>query len=285
MSSYLLLNGETIEADQAGLPVDDGGFLHGAGLFETIRAYHGAPFLYDKHIERMLNSAKVLDLPITAEMLPSRDDVIALAAKNDLQDARVRLTVSAGSLRADPEGKPTPTVLLTAAAMPPYPAELYDKGMTVLVSSYRQSRYDPLCGHKTTAHFARLCALRTAQQQGCGEAIWFTTDNLLAEGSISNVFVVKDSAVKTPPVDTPVLPGVTRAAVLDLAKTAGHNTQEIPMTIKDLLEADEVFLTNAGFEVVPVVRVERKPIADERPGAVTQALHEAYRARVQPGQD
>jgi branched-chain amino acid aminotransferase len=282
MSQYVLLNGETVEAGRGGVSVDDGGLLHGAGLFETIRAYQGVPFRYEQHLERMLRSAKTLDLPITADILPGRDEVCALAAKNALLSARVRLTVTAGPLSAAAgDDGPQPTVLLTAAAMPPYPPELYTEGMTVLISAYRQSRYDPLCGHKTTAYFARLCALREAQRQDCAEALWFTTENLLAEGSISNVFVVKDQKVKTPPVDTPVLPGVTRAAALELARDANIITQELPLTLADLLEADEVFVTNAGFEVVPVVRVERKPIADEKPGVVSQALLERYRAAVE----
>ncbi len=278
MSQYVLLNGRMMDADEASVSVHDSGFLHGAGLFETLRAYERTPFRYVQHLDRLLASAKALNLPVDAEMLPTLTDARRVIAENNLTDARVRLTVTAGPLRLDAlDAQPEPTVLLTAVPIKPYPPEFYAEGMTVMISDYRQSGSDPLCGHKATAYFARLCALREAQKKGCAEALWFTVANLLAEGSISNVFLVKDNVLRTPPLDTPVLPGITRAAVLELAREAGHKTEEIPLTINDLLDADEVFVTNSGFEVVPVVRVERRKIADEQPGPMTKRLLEGYR--------
>ena len=109
-----------------------------------------------------------------------------------------------------------------------------------------------------------------------GEALWFTPDGFLAEGSISNVFFVKDGALRTPPPETPVLPGVTRALVLELARMCELPIEENPCTLKELFEADEAFLTNAIMELMPVTRVERRAIADEKPGPVTGRLRAAY---------
>ena len=281
MSQRVWLNGQPCPADDATVSIYDGGFLHGAGLFETMRAYNGVPFRYESHIDRLLASASKLALPIAAENLPSIDQARELITKNGLTDARLRLTVTTGSLRpgAD-DAPPALSVLLTAVPLSPYPAEFYAKGVTALISEHRQTRHDPLCGHKSTAFFARLLALREAQRRGCLEAVWFTTENHLAEGCISNVFIVKDNVLKTPPTDTPVLPGITRAVVLDLARQADHEVAETALTVDDLLDADEVFVTNSGFELVPVVHIERRPIGREKPGPLTTELLDRYRAEV-----
>ena len=118
--------------------------------------------------------------------------------------------------------------------------------------------------------------LRDAQERHCGEAIWFTPENALAEGSISNVFLVRENRLLTPPLDTPVLPGITRALVLQLAESLQIPAEEKACTIDDLLDAEEVFLTNAIMEVMPVTRVEKKAIAEEKVGLITRRLNEAY---------
>ena len=103
----------------------------------------------------------------------------------------------------------------------------------------------------------------------------------MAEGSISNVFIVKGGVVKTPPLDTPVLPGVTRAAVLGVGREQDIELQETSLNIDDLLDADEVFVTNSGMEVMPVIRVEQRDIGDGKPGPVTRDLIKLYRELVE----
>jgi branched-subunit amino acid aminotransferase/4-amino-4-deoxychorismate lyase len=145
-----------------------------------------------------------------------------------------------------------------------------------LVSPFRQNPHEPTTGHKTTSYFARLAGLRYAHQRQAFESLWLTPEGYLAEGSISNVFLWLNEQLVTPPLDTPVLPGIARADVLDLAGQLGMQTAERKLTIDDLLDADEVMLTNSLAEVVPVVRIERKPIGSEKPGPVFEELHEAY---------
>lgn len=282
---YVYLNDRLVEAGEARVSVFDAGLLHGVGLFETMRAYNGVVFRLGDHLERLRSSAGKLGLTVPEDTGPWREAVGRLLEANGLQEARVRLTVTPGAAGLLDEqgqvGRQAVTVLITAGAMAAYPAEWYGRGMTVLVSGYRQSRQDPLCGHKTTSYFSRLIALREAQMAGCGEALWFTTENLLAEGCISNVFVVKAGVVRTPPVDTPVLAGITRKVVMELAAAEGIELEERALTIDDLLGAEEVFLTNSVMELMPVCRIERHAVGDERPGAVTMRLAEAYRRAVE----
>ena len=215
--------------------------------------------------------------PIRREELPSRVDFLDLLERNELPVARVRVTVSAGSMQGDPEAEARPlTVCVTAAPLAPPPEVVYENGVQVVITKHRVSPSDPMAGHKTIAYLPRLLGLREAQRAGCMEALWFTTSKYLAEGSISNVFVVHHGVLKTPPLDTPVLPGVARGAVLELAHQAGIEAEECPLSIDDLLDAEEVFLTNVIMQVMPVVRVEKHDIGDHRVGPQTRQLSKLF---------
>ncbi len=275
------LNGAFLPVADAGVGLNDGGWLHGAGLFETMRAENGRIFRLESHMERLLHSTGKLLRPVGRHQLPSEEDFRTLLERNGLKAARVRMTVSAGPMQMTPtDDEGGLTVGVTAMKLASYPASLYDTGINVIVCRFRQSSSDPLAGHKTTCYLPRLLALRAAQQARCTEAIWFTTDNQLAEGSISNVFLVGKGVLKTPPLDTPVLPGVTRGLVLDIAGREGIKTEETALTIDDLLDADEAFLTNTMMQIMPVIRVERHTIGAGRAGPVARRLREEYRKLV-----
>lgn len=272
---HVYLNDRLVDASQALVSVFNPAVSHGVGLFETVRAYGGKVFRLEAHLQRMRASAVALDMPVAAAIERVPEAIATLLAAEGLSDARIRFTVTPPGAH---EGQEQPTLFVTAGPVGGYPPELYAKGMTVCVlTAWRQSRSDPLAGHKTICYFPKLLGLREAQARQCGEALWFTPENLLAEGCVSSVFVVKSGQVRTPPLDTPVLPGVTRAAVLEVAGAAGIDATETPCTINDLLDADEVFLTNAIMEVMPVTHVERRPIGNEQPGGITRRLAEAYR--------
>ncbi len=274
MGAKVYLNGDLIDATRAFVHISNPSFLRGVGLFETLRSYHGRPLRLEQHIERMKTSAAALKMPIGDALDCIPEAIRAVLEANKLSDARIRFTITPPDTQ-DESGRPV--ILVTAEPATGYGPELYEKGMTVRVcTDYRQSAHDPLAGHKTTSYFSRLIALRDAQEHKCAEALWFTPQNHLAEGSISNIFLVKGGRLRTPPLDTPVLPGVTRASVLELAQEHDIPTDESPSDINDLLDADEVFLTNAVMQIMPVTHIERKPIADEKPGPITQQLAAAY---------
>lgn len=277
MSKIVYLNRELVPLEQATISVFNGGWLHGAGLFETMHAHQGRVFRLDQHLDRLCASTAKLLAPIDRGTLPSHDAFARLLRENNLTDARVRLTVSAGDmLEAVQSRDATLTICATASPLAAYPKELYETGMTVLISKYRQSRDDPLTGHKTTNYLSRLIALNEARRARCDEALWFTADNHLAEASISNVFVVKSGVVRTPPLDTPVLPGIARAVVLEICEQSGIETAQDAMTVDDLLDADEIFLTNSIMRIMPVKCVEKQQIGSHQPGPVTLGLIEQY---------
>lgn len=279
MKDIVWFNGQFVSAAEASVSIFDGGLLHGAGLFETMRAENGVVFRLEHHLQRIRRSALRLLSPLPDESLPRAMDFANLLTHNNMSSARVRLTITAGPIRGDQEIA-SPTMLITASPLTGYPQEMHEHGITVAVCSFRTSPADPLGGHKTTSYFPRLLGLREAQQSRCTEAIWFTTSKHLAEGCISNVFVVRDGVLKTPPLDTPVLPGIARGLVLELASALSLKAEETPMGIDDLLDADEVFLTNSMMQVMPVVRVEKHAIKDARAGEMTRRIHGLYRETV-----
>ena len=158
----------------------------------------------------------------------------------------------------------------------------FTEGVSVVVTPLKQWLGDPTYGHKTGCYFPRILARREAQQKGANEALWFTAENRLAEGCFTNVFLVKDGTLRTPPWDTPVLPGVTREAVLELAgKLEIPCNDEGELLINDMLAAEEIFLTASTMGVLPVVRVERHTVGDGTVGGVTKRLMDAYWELVQ----
>ncbi len=278
MARYVWLNGQLVDAEQARVTVFDAALQHGVGLFETLRVYHGVPFLLSAHLARLSMSAQQLGVLPGDHTQPIRQAVHDVLDANDLKEARLRITLTAGPLGQAPDEQPTPAVLVVATDRPDYPPEFYKVGMTVCISGHRQSADDPLAGHKTICYFARLLALRQAQANDCQEAIWLNAEGKLAEACTSNLFVVKDGVLKTPPRSTPVLPGVTRAAVIELAKCLQIPVpvEETPLDPQELLDADEAFLTNAVMGVMPLCRVERQEVGTGQPGELTRQLHEAY---------
>ncbi len=266
------LNGEILDSVDAKISADDSGLLYGSGLFETMRADGGKVFAIDDHLERLFASADAIGINNPYNKKYMTEAIYQTLKANELDDARLRLTLTGGPMT---EGqKPEPTLLITATKLQPYPAEYYQKGATAIITDARQNITDPLCGHKTTNFFARLIVLQEARKKSAAEALWFTMDNLLAEGCISNVFLVKDSVVYTPKAGTPVLPGIMRKTVCKIAGAEGIELIEKDLVISDLLGADEVFLTNVIMRILPIVLVEAHVVGDGKPGAVTKKLKE-----------
>jgi len=283
------LNSAWIDEADAQVSIRDTGFLHAAGVFTTMRGFQGRIFAAQRHLERIRRSCDALFIPLQQTDAELKDVFQKILEKNNLIDARLRLTVTRGAARQDPlHGlRLSPTTLLTAAALEPYPEQYYERGMTVVVlDEQKLNPMDMQAGHKTLNYFSRLAALHEAGRRSAGEALWFDVHNQLQSGCISNVFVVKNERLLTPPTTaeagkrTCVLPGVTRAVVLELAAAAGIGAGREAININQLLDADEVFLTNSIMQVMPVCRIERKAIGDDRPGPITLRLAEALRGQI-----
>jgi branched-chain amino acid aminotransferase len=283
MADKIFLNDKLVDTEAAGISVGDSGFLYGAGLFETMRAYNGIVFRLDDHLDRLLTSAKTLFIEHSYNKEYLTEAVYKALEANNLTDARIRLTLSAGAI-PQAQAKPNPTLLITATKLQPYPAEYYKKGVLVVLCPTRQNTSDPACGHKTTSYLSRMLALKQAHEKKAAEALWFTIDGRLAEGCISNVFLVKDSKIFTPTTNTPVLPGIARKTVCEMA-IAGPSTSlrtgkieliEKDLSIDDLLGTDEVFITNVIMQVMPVVGIEKHTVGEGKPGAITKKIQDYY---------
>jgi len=273
MAQKVFLNKEIIDSSQASVSCSDGGFLYGAGLFETMRASNGVVFALDSHLDRLFTSAEKLRINLRRDKKFIADAIYQTLNANELKEARIRLTATSGAINAE---QPEPTLLVTAVNFEAYPKEYYDKGIMVVLNSYRQNPADVLSGHKTTSYFSRISALGIAHQRRAAEAIWFTVDGRLAEGCVSNVFIVKDSVLYTPSVKAGILPGIARKTVLELASKNSIKAEEAELTIDDLLVADEVFITNVIMQVLPVIAIESHNVGNAKPGALTKRISSLY---------
>lgn len=283
------LHGEFIEHDKASVSVFDAGFQHGVGLFETMLARNGRLFRPHKHMERLLGSAKTLLLTDRLHAGPLAEAAQLTVEKNNLEQARVRMTITGGNLNllnGSSEDRPDPTILIVAQPPTPYPDEFFQHGTLVVAADGRENPFHPMAGHKTVNYWPRIRALQMeAGRRGAAEVLWFTVTNHLAGGSVSNVFLVKDGELITPiargeeqegMAPSPVLPGITRAAIFELAAEDNLTIHRRMIDAETLLNADEVFLTNSSWGVLPVVGVEDNKISDGRVGDVTLQMREAW---------
>jgi branched-chain amino acid aminotransferase len=271
----VFLNDRLVDVDKACISVTDSGFLYGAGLFETMRSCDGVVFALPDHLDRLFFSAGALAVNNPYDRTYMTEAIYKVLRANKLTDARLRLTLSNGPM-SEPEEQRRATLLVTATKFVAYPAEYYRIGVLVVLSPFRQNPGEPTYGHKTTSYFPRLLALKWAHQKGAAEALWFTVDNRLAEGCISNVFLVKNSVLYTPPIRTPVLAGVARKTVCQIALNDSMGLVEKDLYISDCLDADEVFLTNVIMQVMPVNRIERHTVGGGKVGPVTKTLQKSF---------
>ncbi|HUD73241.1 MAG TPA: aminotransferase class IV [Dongiaceae bacterium] len=279
----VLVNGRPLPEAEASIPIDDRGFLFGDALFESMRAYGGVVFRLDRHLERLAQGAAIAGFEAMPGAALLAREVATVLAVNELRDARVRLTMTRGRGRPGDyvgvAGPPNRVVQATAFTGPD-PARQRD-GVAVSVAARRAvpaASLDPSI--KTTSRMVSVLARREAAAVGAFEAILLDLDDRVTEGTASNLFVVERGALVTPPVGGTALPGVTRAAVMEAAVEAGIAAGEAPITLGRLLGADEVFLTNSSWEVMPVVRVDAAVVGEGRPGPVSGRLLERYRALV-----
>jgi len=290
----IYLNGQFHPPGEARVSVEDAGFQHAVGLFETFAAYHGRAFRLDQHLARLEASAIALGLVRELDKTALRDAVEQTIAHNRIDRARLRLTYTAGevSMRRDAPGRaePTPTVAIVPSPPTQYDPAYFEHGVQVVLYNQSANPFDPVAGHKTLAYWARLRSLRQAAGVGAAEAVWLSVTNHLTSGAVSNLFLVRDGALLTPiargeelesALPAPVLPGITRAAIIELAEAEGITVTRQMISAEDLLGAEEAFLTNSGWGVLPVTRVEKAKIADGRVGPMTTGLREALNGLIE----
>ena len=312
MAEIIYLNGHLLPRSKARLSPFDHGFLYGYGLFETMRAYRGDIFRLDRHLSRLYRSAEALGLArgvIASPSLPLRvTKGVSLRAKrsnltslrinsakqsleaacretleaNRLKEARVRLTVSAGEgdIIPDPSSCSAPTVLVTARSFTPPGAEEYERGFKATLSSLRRDSQSPLSRLKSTSYLANVLARREARAAGGDEGIVLNEKGCLAEGSTSNIFLVSQGVLVTPSLESGILPGITREAVLEIARCLNIAAAEREVGLAELTQAEEAFVTSSLLEIMPLTSFDGKAIGAGKPGGLTRKLMAAYKKLV-----
>lgn len=283
MESTVYLNGSLVPLSQARISPMDYGFLYGYGVYETMRAYRGRVFRLGRHLARMEHSAGALGIDI--EDRPGMEKAVCDTIRaNRLTEARVRVSVSGGEEKLVPGVAPAgdPTVFITAIEYQPPSEEVYRRGFSATFSTVHRSPKCHTSRMKSLSSLDLLLARREAAAFNVDHAILLNDDDLVAEGSSTNVFYARDGRLFTPAEHCGILPGVTRAVVLkELAPSLGVVAQELDVALADLLEADEAFLTNSMIEIMPLTMVSGRDIGSGRPGALTRRLMQAYKSLVE----
>lgn len=315
-----MINGRVVEGAEQIVSAFDAGLQHGVGLFETLSAgvRGGRPWALhlEEHVERLAGSARELGLSETVREAGLASMVEKAVLHAGLDRARVRVTLTGGDLnmltaQADPT-KPRriqPTIIVHVQAATPYPDDMFERGVAVVLADLRVNPLDPAAGHKTINYWSRLRELQRAAGQRAAEALIFQVTNHLAGGCVSNCILVRrqDQRIElvTPiargeeqdvageagresqgaVLPSPVLPGVTRGWVIDQAEARGYNMFRRMISVDEVLKADEVLLTNSSWGVLPVVKVEAEAIGDGVVGPIGKELRRAWQEAIEEASD
>jgi branched-chain amino acid aminotransferase len=273
------INGKLFDKNEAKVSVYDHGLLYGDGVFEGIRVYSGKVFRLREHIDRLYESARHiwLEIPLRRDqMIKAVEDTVRV---NDKRDGYIRLIVTrgAGSLGLDPRKTTDPQVIIIVDDIALYPAEVYESGLEVVTAATIRNHPNALNPRiKSLNYLNNILAKIEAIRAGCLEAIMLNPNGEVAECTGDNIFVVKKGELRTPPPHAGILEGITRGAVLELARKANIPTHEMSLTRHDIYAADECFLTGTAAEVIAVVKCDGRVIGTGKPGPVTKQLREAF---------
>ncbi|CAM4487061.1 aminodeoxychorismate lyase [Paenibacillus tarimensis] len=287
MSLKVMYNGSVVDANEAVIPVYDHGFLYGMGLFETFRTYNGKPYLLDMHMERLKNGCRALFIDCRLTAATVREWIAEIMKANQLEDAYIRLTVTAGKaeLGLPAADYDSPNVLIITKPLPALPEAAYVEGRELWLLQTRRNTPETDIRLKSLHYMNNIVAKRELAALGAApgaEGLMLTREGLLAEGIVSNLFFLRGGVVCTPHIDTGILPGITREKVLELAAALGYRTEEGFYRWDDLLEAEEVWITSSIQEVMPISRLvdqqgDKVIVGEGYAGEAATRLIAAYR--------
>lgn len=280
VAATIWVNGVPQASEDRHVSARDRGFTLADGLFETMRVHRGRVFRLDRHLTRLEHGLAALQIPIEPAM---QEWVLRAVESARLSNAALRLTVTRGigSAGLATLAGARPTVVVAVSLLPSFPPSIYESGLAAHVASGRRNERAMTAGLKTLAYVDAVAALLEAQRAGADDAILLDTEEHCSEAAASNLFVWTGSDLITPPVSCGALPGLTRAAVLELASGLRIPAVERAFGRDELLQAEEAFLTSSLRGVAPLVRVDGRQISAGRPGIVTRRLMEAYASLVE----
>lgn len=286
MAPKVYIGGKLYDKADAKISVFDHGLLYGDGVFEGVRAYSGRVFRLKAHVDRLFESALSIHLkiPLTPDqMAHAVEDTLR---QNGLVDAYIRVVVTrgAGGLGLDPRKTTDPQVIIITDKISLYPDELYEHGLKIVTAATTRNHPNAVNPRiKSLNYLNNILAKIEGAQAGCLEALMLNHKGDVAECTGDNLFIVKGGRVHTPSVDSGILEGITRAAVIELAAQAGLEVVERTMDRHDVYTADECFLTGTAAELIPVVECDGRIIGAGKPGPVTRDLRRRFLTLVREG--
>ncbi len=276
----IFLNDKLVPESDARVSVLDRGFLYGDSVFETLRAYGGEPFMLSAHLRRLERSADALGIHIPISIDELRSALMSTLEANSLKNAylRVMVTRGVGAPGFDPTADTTPTLVVLARELVPYPEDMYTEGVRLVVSSVRRNHPQALDPSIKSGNFLNnILAKADASRAGAYDSVMLSLQGFVAECTSSNIFFARDGVLYTPSTGVGILDGITRGTVIKLAQERDIQVQEGKFALESLMEADEVFITNTTMEVMPVRAVDDRTF---RPGPLAKRLREAYQALI-----
>ncbi len=283
MDLTVYLNGEFLKSDEAKVSIYDHAFLYGDSVFETIQVYNKHIFKFHEHMDRFFESARqiYLEVPLIRGVIEKAIKI--LLDQNGLEDAVVRVMLSRGegAIGIDLEHCPSPSFLITAYPKQTIPTSYYEQGVSLVLSSHRKVPTQCLDSSiKSGNYLPMIIAREEAKQRGAFDALFLNLEGYITECSTSNIFIIKEGRLLTPDVSCSVLAGVTRKAVMELAESLGIEAFETFLAPEDLIHAQESFICNSVFEIVPVTLYEKRQISQGRPGKITQMLMQEFHSTI-----
>jgi len=279
MSLKVNIGGKYFDKADAKISVYDHGLLYGDGVFEGIRSYSGRVFRLSRHVDRLFDSARSIHLQIPISKGEMSRAVIETLTVNQLNDAYIRVIVTrgSGSLGLDPRKTTDPQVIIITDAISLYPPELYEHGLKIVTAGTLRNHPSAVNPRiKSLNYLNNILAKIEGTNAGCLEALMLNHKGEVAECTGDNIFVVRRGELHTPGIDAGILEGITRDAVIELARGAGIAVLERPMDRHDVYTADECFLTGTAAEVIPVVKCDDRMIGTGKPGPITRMLSERF---------
>jgi branched-chain amino acid aminotransferase len=277
MSTRVNINGVVSGPEDARISVLDHGLLFGDSVYETLRTYNGKPFLFSRHFARLEHSAAAIDLKLPWSKTKTREEVVQTLLAGECR-IRLMVTRGVGELAADIETCTEPAVIIIAVPLVALPQRIYQQGVDVVISSVRRS--GRLADIKTGSLIHQVLARREAKAKHAFEAILLTADEKISDGITSNIYMVRDGKILTPAHDAGIVEGITRAVILQLARDKGLQVVEGFFDVAEISDAEEMFLTSTTREVVPIARVDGRPVGSGKPGPITSMLLSAYRSAI-----
>ena len=274
------INGHIFSPQEAKISVFDRGFLFGDSIYEVARTYEGIPFLLQDHLDRLWKSASRLEMPLVYDQDQISAEVNKALAELGVEEAyfRVIITRGEGDISLDPGEEAKNNLIIIAQEHLPYPTWWYEKGVHVVITNVvRVSKESVDPNVKSGNYLNNVMAFMQARREKAFDSIMLNSSGYVTQGTTSNIWIVKNNTIKTPPLQAGILEGITRKTLLQLAKTDEElDIEQANFTAEELINADECFMTSTMKEVVPITQVDNSPIGAGTVGQMTVRLHSLY---------